>query len=513
VNYMQMTAFAKEIDIQWPAQIQQMFKTQETLSMVNTFSMSQIDCVLAAGKDAEMNLNSPGEMKLFFSSWSMYMSLPIIFIVIAVCFWTFRFLMARYVGKACFKKKLSFEQAKANMIITMLVLLFFAHPTIVKQILMMFECKVLGIDAQTGKEMRYLQSDYYVNCDSDEYKRYAIIGYLCMFGWALGIPLMAAKAINFNIKAIRYEFVGEVHPDYDEVLHFKKLKAISRFGFLFKGYEERDICPYWEVAVIMIRKTLMIILTVYLKDYPIPVRVLFGSLLIVFFLVLHVKYEPFDDDDLDSLETWSLLCSFLTLFLGLFFEVAKDYPSWMDPIAYTILAVNGFVFFQFGYHFLFIATSFARQKMKTAREAKLQAQMGADGISITAKNARDAAGGPPQVMFAHRLFGKPVPPELQTLSPADRKRSRKENMGTGKVQPEKPAANSGPPQPEKPAASAAPQQQMTTPGQQGQMVPVQMVPVQMVPMQMVPVQMVQTPGNSNPTPGQVVPAPAPNRVA
>jgi hypothetical protein len=513
VNYMQMTAFAKEIDIQWPAQIQQMFKTQETLSMVNTFSMSQIDCVLAAGKDAEMNLNSPGEMKLFFSSWSMYMSLPIIFIVIAVCFWTFRFLMARYVGKACFKKKLSFEQAKANMIITMLVLLFFAHPTIVKQILMMFECKVLGIDAQTGKEMRYLQSDYYVNCDSDEYKRYAIIGYLCMFGWALGIPLMAAKAINFNIKAIRYEFVGEVHPDYDEVLHFKKLKAISRFGFLFKGYEERDICPYWEVAVIMIRKTLMIILTVYLKDYPIPVRVLFGSLLIVFFLVLHVKYEPFDDDDLDSLETWSLLCSFLTLFLGLFFEVAKDYPSWMDPIAYTILAVNGFVFFQFGYHFLFIATSFARHKMKTAREAKLQAQMGADGISITAKNARDAAGGPPQVMFAHRLFGKPVPPELQTLSPADRERSRKENRGTGKVQPEKPAANSGPPQPEKPAASAAPQQQMTTPGQQGQMVPVQMVPVQMVPMQMVPVQMVQTPGNSNPTPGQVVPAPAPNRVA
>ena len=90
----------------------------------------------------------------------------------------------------------------------------------------------------------------------------------------------------------------------------------------------------------------------------------------------------------------------------------------------------------------------------------------------------------------------------------------------GKVQPEKPAepaANSGPPQPEKPAASAAPQQQMMTPGQQGQMVPVQMVPVQMVPMRMVPVQMVpvqvvQTPGNSNPTPGQVVPAPAPNRV-
>merc|ERR1711865_1328281 len=170
----------------------------------------------------------------------------------------------------------------------------------------------------------------------------------------------------------------------------------------------------------------------------------------------------------------------------------------MDPIAYTILAVNGFVFFQFGYHFLFIATSFARHKMKTAREAKMQSQMGEDGISITAKNVRDAAEGPPQVMFAHRLFGKPVPRELQTLSPEERERSRK-------VKPEKPAepaANSGPPQPEKPAASAAPQQQMMTPGQQGQMVPVQMVPVQMV----------QTPGNSNPTPGQVVPAPAPNRV-
>merc|ERR1711865_687123 len=177
----------------------------------------------------------------------------------------------------------------------------------------------------------------------------------------------------------------------------------------------------------------------------------------------------------------------------------------MDPIAYTILAVNGFVFFQFGYHFLFIATSFARHKMKTAREAKMQSQMGEDGISITAKNVRDAAEGPPQVMFAHRLFGKPVPRELQTLSPEERERSRKEKRGMGKVQPEKPAepaANSGPPQPEKPAASAAPQQQMMTPGQQGQMVPVQMVPVQMV----------QTPGNSNPTPGQVVPAPAPNRV-
>merc|ERR1719261_1349990 len=137
---------------------------------------------------------------------------------------------------------------------------------------------------------------------------------------------------------------------------------------------------------------------VYLKYHPIQVQMLLGSLLIVIFLVLHVKYEPFDDDDLDSLETWSLLCSFLTLFLGLFFEVAKDYPSWMKPISWTILAVNLFVFLMFIYHFVNIATSFARGKMKAAKEAKVKEQMHG-GITITAKKKDDAASGPPQPIF------------------------------------------------------------------------------------------------------------------
>jgi hypothetical protein len=515
VNYLQFTSFAKQIDIQWPPVIQNMFATQETLSMVNTFSMSQIDCVLAAGKNATMNRLEPENMKLFFDSWTLHMLLPVTFIIIAFCFWIFRYLMARFVGKGCFKKKLPFEQTKANMIITMLVLLFFAHPTIVKQVLMMFDCRVLDIK-DNGEEESYLVSDFYVNCDSPEYRYYARWGFACMVGWALGIPLSAAYAIKVNIKAIRYEFVGEIHPDYDEVLHFKKLKAISRFGFLFKGYEERDICPYWEVSVIMIRKTLMIILMVYLKYHPIQVQMLFGSLLIVIFLVLHVKYEPFDDDDLDSLETWSLLCSFLTLFLGLFFEVAKDYPTWMTPIAWTILAVNGFVFSMFVFHFLHIATSFARGKMKAAKEAKLKEQL-SGGVTVTVRKQDDAASGPPQPVFEHGLFGKPVPEHKRTVSrqmtmAEKREQAAKEEAQKAEqmkksanfrrwsvgVDPDPEAESStpgGPPQP------VSPQPMPHAVAGAVQMVPMQMVPVQMVPAQMVPAQMVPVPTQNGPTPG------------
>jgi amino acid transporter len=70
------------------------------------------------------------------------------------------------------------------------------------------------------------------------------------------------------------------------------------------------------LAVIMLRKNLMICVTVFAAQLGVLVQTVFGILVALVALLLQLEKKPYKSDLLDTLETWSLLCCIITLLLG-----------------------------------------------------------------------------------------------------------------------------------------------------------------------------------------------------
>lgn len=148
----------------------------------------------------------------------------------------------------------------------------------------------------------------------------------------------------------------------------------------------------------MLRKVALVFIIVFLSEYAPQIRVIFAALLVFSALILHVKYQPYDDDDLDTLELWSLLASFLTLFLGLFFVVPGVPQSWKEYLAWIIVAVNSAVMVLF-------TISISRATSTIAKET-MQKSMKNRSMKKTAKTAALTAaltvGGTTTVQLANR---------------------------------------------------------------------------------------------------------------
>lgn len=83
-------------------------------------------------------------------------------------------------------------------------------------------------------------------------------------------------------------------------------------------------------------------------------------MLVIFALALHTKYQPYDLDELDNLETLSLFGSFLTMFFGLFFVVPGVPYSWKIWVTIAILVVNCFIAFLFAKNVLQVVNEIAQ---------------------------------------------------------------------------------------------------------------------------------------------------------
>lgn len=238
LNYLQLTSFAKGIEIEWPEEVEAMFRVQESISSPS-FQIAQIDCAFASdGFDP----------KLYYKKFIMYMLLPPLALLVPLGLW----FLIYFIKKIAFRKP-RFSDYIAKYIITVLVILFLTHSSVTKQIFLMWSCRKLD-KLDNGEYESYHVADLGVQCDTDIDKSYQVLAYIFLVLYAIGIPVAGIAVISYYKKAITYKWVMPSHPDYDRVLARDKLVAVSRFGFLFKGFEERDICPFWEVGPVMIRK-------------------------------------------------------------------------------------------------------------------------------------------------------------------------------------------------------------------------------------------------------------------
>jgi hypothetical protein len=88
---------------------------------------------------------------------------------------------------------------------------------------------------------------------------------------------------------------------------------LSRLGFIFLAYR---VDYWWWESVEMTRKFLMTTLLIFI--YPrSPAQMACGAMICFFFLLLNIRCAPYCTDGLNSLASFSLVCQFLTLFVGI----------------------------------------------------------------------------------------------------------------------------------------------------------------------------------------------------
>ena len=123
------------------------------------------------------------------------------------------------------------------MISSIIILLFFVHPTIVQYSISDFNC--VDIDGETR-----LKPDLNVECWVGEHMFFTLaVALPCLVVWGLGIPFFAL------VMLMRYK---------DSLT---KIETKEMFGFLYNGYKRENY--FWEI-IIMYRKIIVIFISVFL---------------------------------------------------------------------------------------------------------------------------------------------------------------------------------------------------------------------------------------------------------
>jgi hypothetical protein len=109
----------------------------------------------------------------------------------------------------------------------------------------------------------------------------------------------------------------------------------TRFGFVYARYEPQFW--FWETTE-MLRKFVLCGLMIFIKQgsmTQLAVSILCGA----FFLCAHVKYQPFEDDLDDNLQSAALFATFLTLTAAIMLKSGEGGPSTTALLMFTNLFV------------------------------------------------------------------------------------------------------------------------------------------------------------------------------
>ena len=338
MNYAQIFTLASSFEINWPEIILRLFdRTKEFSSPKISFYSS--DCTI--GWD-------------YYTKLLAYMVLPLVYILVVTLIlsvYTFVFYKKKR-NKIMALEKWKDNDAKRKyylnnpepmvffkswMCTSILIGLFLAWPTIIKQALSIIPCKKYG-------NKYYLLQDLAVECYTEKHYGYSIMSYIFLAIYGFVVPLVAYSLIR-NKRFSLYDFSS-------------KYEMPAPLSFLFLGYREK--VWYYEF-IVMAKKYALILITVFLKEYS-RYQMISASLFIQVSFFIHVFLRPYDGITnygilCNKLESISLLALVVTLNSGLFFgTIDQQYDlGYFELVLIGILfAMNAIVVIYFLYYLILL---------------------------------------------------------------------------------------------------------------------------------------------------------------
>lgn len=161
----------------------------------------------------------------------------------------------------------------------------------------------------------YLEADYHLQCYTSDWSIHAIVATLGLLMYSLGIPVLDYLLLQRNRHKL---FTGS--------------KFRARYGFIFFRYEPQY---FWYESVEMLRKFSLGGVVMFVQSGSM-MQCVAAIMMSTVFLVIHGKFQPFDDDLDDDLQSVSLIGTFLTLIAATLIKGKEG----SELVTVFVLAIN-----------------------------------------------------------------------------------------------------------------------------------------------------------------------------
>lgn len=176
-------------------------------------------------------------------------------------------MVSSFVWRFCLQVRTPWTIKSAKNYATILIVLFLIHPTLTSVLFKAFYCQNINNKYRLVEELSEV-------CWSNSHLYFAgSFGVVGLIFWVIGIPLTTWNMLR----------------EVKENLSMKRVR--SQYGFLFKGYKHKAY--YWE-TVVMFRKIFVSFISVFLKSYGVVVQALVSELILVFFILITLRIQPYD---------------------------------------------------------------------------------------------------------------------------------------------------------------------------------------------------------------------------
>ena len=230
----------------------------------------------------------PSDGSRYLRGSAVILASPLIACTLAVLFWLVR---SR-------QRNLPLKHVRANMIVTVMVLLFMALPSLNQVTFQLFACRKLA------PEVVRVSGDLELPCFGSTHLMYALL---------LGVPAVCIYVVGIPAAAVlilrRMHLRGKLFKPREESY------TASVYQFLYGGYTEETY--YWE-AVILLRKAMLNVILVTMQASSAMTQALAVQIVLLGSIIAHNTLQPYRNMILNRLELSSLCLSYSTLYAGLF---------------------------------------------------------------------------------------------------------------------------------------------------------------------------------------------------
>ena len=232
--------------------------------------------------------------------------LPWLLLFTAWLFWTIQSKIAsRKFIKEIHKQELLDLQnkTKGKIRTTQFIIMFLIYPNILAVMFTMFNCYEMD-------GVNYLVEYMIVQCYKGTHLYlvlFLVIPTIIIFG--LGTPFSTFYILYKKRNILEHE------------------KVQKELGFLFNGYRRKTY--YWE-AYIMIRKVIIVFVLTYLSTKGKTYQLLVIFLILSICLAIQGAWKPFIEPNLNRIEVFSILASFITIYAGYYFVVGDESDKYSE---------------------------------------------------------------------------------------------------------------------------------------------------------------------------------------
>jgi len=271
-NYLQLVLLVSSFNLNWPSLVKSLLSSQETVGSA-TEQLFSFDCYLDG--------NFTGT-DVFYQKLVIVGFLPVFIVFMSILVW----------GPVALCRRSS-HVMRNQLVSTIIVLLFLAHPSIVQTMFKAFSC----MEVDSGET--WLLEDLALRCWNTDHSFFsATVGLPGLLLWGLGIPTLALALLIRNRANLR------------------SVEVKTKYGFLYIGYKYSNF--YWEL-VILYRKIAIAFTSVFLSSISVEIQALTVMIVILVAFNLQLRYMPYENLELNMMETRSIVVAGVTIYCGLYF--------------------------------------------------------------------------------------------------------------------------------------------------------------------------------------------------